>query len=82
MYFFSQHGKKFMFQCQGNTSGAKKLFYWIKQRNILIGNKISNRMSITDQANVNNLFFMLIFIGVILYNVFIEYIFSSRFIIN
>ncbi len=39
-------------------------------------------MSIIDQANVNNLFFMLIFIGVILYNVFIEYIFSSRFIIN
>ena len=82
MYFFNQQGKKFEFQYQENRSRANNLFYEYKQRNLFIDNNINKSLSKTDQTNVNNLFFMLIFKGVILYNVLIEYIFSSRFIIN
>jgi len=67
---------------QENIGFYSDLLHRFLRHNILINSYLSCIITIAGICVVNKTFFMLIFIGVILYNVFIEYIFSSRFIIN
>jgi hypothetical protein len=63
-----------------NLHGAPS--HEVISHNMLGNNNIINSFPSVGILIVNKLLIMLIFIGVIWYNVFIEYIFSSQFIIN
>jgi len=82
MAFNKVTAEKQRLRCQESTSMPDSPSNRVISRNILVNNNMIGSLFPPDIFIVNKLLIMLIFKGVVWYNVFIEYIFSSKFIIN